>query len=139
MLACVKFAIVGAFVPTEELVPLAIAADELGYHSFCVGDHVVDLETISTPYPYEADGSRRWDHEAEWPDPWVLFGAMGSARMGGSPEVSAVNPDGETWEVKDLVVADASCFPTASGVNPMISIEAIAYMNAKRLAARLTA
>ena len=62
---------------------------------------------------------------------------MGSARMGGSPQVSAVNPDGETWEVKDLVVADASCFPTASGVNPMISIEAIAYMNAKRLAARL--
>ena len=68
----------GAFVPTEELVPLAIAADELGYHSFCVGDHVVDLESISTPYPYEADGSRRWDHEAQWPDPWVLFGAMGA-------------------------------------------------------------
>ncbi len=62
---------------------------------------------------------------------------MGSARMGGSPEVSALNPDGETWDVKDLVVADASCFPTASGVNPMISIESIAYMNAKRLAARL--
>jgi hypothetical protein len=62
---------------------------------------------------------------------------MGSARMGGSPEVSAVNPDGETWEVKNLVVADGSCFPTASGVNPMISIEAISYMNAQRLAARL--
>ena len=72
------FTIVGAFVPTQELVPLAVAADELGYHSFCVGDHVVDLESISTPYPYEADGSRRWDHEAEWPDPWVLFGAMGA-------------------------------------------------------------
>ncbi|MGO4258092.1 TIGR03619 family F420-dependent LLM class oxidoreductase [Marmoricola sp. RAF53] len=70
------FTIVGAFVPTEELVPLARAADELGYHSFCVGDHVVDLETIATPYPYEASGDRRWDHRAEWPDPWVLFGAM---------------------------------------------------------------
>ena len=35
------------------------------------------------------------------------------------------------------MVADASTFPTASGVNPMISIEAIAYMNASRLAARL--
>ncbi len=63
---------------------------------------------------------------------------MGTSRMGGSPEVSALNPDGETWEVKDLIVADASCFPTASGVNPMISIESIAYMNAKRLAARLS-
>ncbi|MCW2753543.1 MAG: oxidoreductase [Marmoricola sp.] len=63
---------------------------------------------------------------------------MGSARMGGSPGISALNPDGETWDVKGLVVADGSCFPTASGVNPMISIESIAYMNAKRLAAKLT-
>ncbi len=62
---------------------------------------------------------------------------MGSARMGGSAATSATNPDGETWEVPGLVVADGSCFPTASGVNPMISIEAIAHMNARRLAARL--
>lgn len=62
---------------------------------------------------------------------------MGTARMGGSAEMSALNPDGETWDVKNLVVADGSCFPTASGVNPMISIESIAYMNAKRLAAKL--
>ncbi|RDI68531.1 GMC family oxidoreductase N-terminal domain-containing protein [Nocardia pseudobrasiliensis] len=62
---------------------------------------------------------------------------MGSARMGGSRDSSATDPDGATWEVGNIVVADASCFPTASGVNPMISIEAIAYMNAKRLAGRL--
>ncbi|HWI42488.1 MAG TPA: GMC family oxidoreductase N-terminal domain-containing protein [Nocardioides sp.] len=62
---------------------------------------------------------------------------MGSARMGGSPETSAVDPDGQTWDVRDLYVADASCFPTASGVNPMISIESIAHMTATRLAARL--
>lgn len=63
---------------------------------------------------------------------------MGSARMGGSAAMSAVNPDGEAWDVHGLVVADGSCFPTASGVNPMISIESIAYMNAQRLAAKLT-
>ncbi|MBF6060826.1 GMC family oxidoreductase N-terminal domain-containing protein [Nocardia terpenica] len=62
---------------------------------------------------------------------------MGSARMGDSPRTSATNPDGATWEIPNIVVADASCFPTASGVNPMVSIEAIAHMNAKRLAARL--
>ena len=70
------FAIVGAFLPTEELVPIATAADELGYAGFAIADHVVDLETIRTPYPYEADGSRRWDHSTEWPDPWVLVGAL---------------------------------------------------------------
>ncbi|MFE3056175.1 GMC family oxidoreductase [Nocardia sp. NPDC059239] len=63
---------------------------------------------------------------------------MGSARMGGSPADSATNPDGVTWDVPNIVVADGSCFPTASGVNPMVSIEAIAHMNATRLAARLT-
>ncbi len=70
------FAIVGAFVPTEELRPLAIAADELGYASLAIADHVVDLETLATPYPYEADGSRRWDETCEWPDPWVLSAAL---------------------------------------------------------------
>ncbi|MEV6767159.1 GMC family oxidoreductase [Nocardia sp. NPDC051030] len=63
---------------------------------------------------------------------------MGSARMGGSPDMSATNPDGATWDVTNIIVADGSSFPTAPGVNPMVSIEAIAYMNAKRLAAQLS-
>src|SRR4051812_1399351 len=67
------------------------------------------------------------------------FHIMGSARMGGSPESSACNPRGETWDVRDLYVCDGSAFPSASGVNPMISIEAIAHMNASALAARLAA
>ena len=62
------------------------------------------------------------------------FHIMGSARMGGSPETSACNPRGEAWEVRNLYVCDASAFPTASGVNPMISIESIAHMNAAGIA-----
>ena len=69
---------------------------------------------------------------------YYSFHIMGSVRMGGSPATSACNPDGEAWEVRNLVVCDGSTFPTASGVNPMISIEAIAHMNATALAARLT-
>ncbi|BDH56249.1 GMC family oxidoreductase N-terminal domain-containing protein [Tsukamurella sp. PLM1] len=67
----------------------------------------------------------------------IALHIMGTAAMGGSRDTSATDPDGATWEVPNLVVADASCFPTPSGVNPMISIEAIAYMNASRLAAHL--
>jgi choline dehydrogenase-like flavoprotein len=63
------------------------------------------------------------------------FHIMGTARLGGSPEASATTPDGETWEVKGLYVMDAASFPSASGVNPMISIEAIAHRNALALAA----
>jgi len=64
------------------------------------------------------------------------FHIMGSARLGSSPKTSATNPDGETWEVRNLFVMDGSSFPSASGVNPMISIEAIAHRNALALAAR---
>ncbi|OAA22305.1 choline dehydrogenase-like flavoprotein [Frankia sp. EI5c] len=64
---------------------------------------------------------------------------MGTARMGDSADTSATDPDGAVWELPNVVVADASCLPTSPGVNPMISIEATAYMNATRLAARLAA
>jgi choline dehydrogenase-like flavoprotein len=57
--------------------------------------------------------------------------------MGGSAKTSAADPSGETWDVRNLVVADGSAFPTASGVNPMITIQAIARLNARRLAAKL--
>jgi choline dehydrogenase-like flavoprotein len=65
------------------------------------------------------------------------FHIMGSARMGGSATMSAAGPTGETWDVQNLVIADGSAFPTASGVNPMITIEAIAHLNAHRLAERI--
>jgi choline dehydrogenase-like flavoprotein len=66
------------------------------------------------------------------------FHIMGSARMGGSAKTSATDPEGQTWEVRNLFVTDSSSFPSASGVNPMISIEAIAHRNASVIAARLS-
>jgi choline dehydrogenase-like flavoprotein len=66
------------------------------------------------------------------------FHVMGTARLGNSAGNSATNPDGETWEVRNLFVMDGSSFPSASGVNPMISIEAVAHRNARALAAEFT-
>jgi len=65
------------------------------------------------------------------------FHIMGTARMGGSSRTSAANPEGQTWEVGNLFVMDGSAFPSASGVNPMISIEAIAHHQATLLATRI--
>ncbi|RDX72990.1 Long-chain-alcohol oxidase FAO4A, partial [Mucuna pruriens] len=56
---------------------------------------------------------------------------MGSCRMGVNPKQSVVNQTGETWEVEGLYVADASVFPTALGVNPMVTVQAIAYCTAQ--------
>ena len=66
------------------------------------------------------------------------FHIMASARMGGSPTSSACDPSGQTWDVRGLYVFDGSAFPTASGVNPQISIQAIAHMGARGLVARLS-
>ena len=65
------------------------------------------------------------------------FHLMGTARMGDSPATSACRADGELWNVRNAVVVDGSVFPSASGVNPMITIQAIAHLNASALAARL--
>jgi hypothetical protein len=65
------------------------------------------------------------------------FHIMGSARLGSSPKDSVAHPDGETWEAKNLYVMDAAAFPGSSGVNPMITIEAMAHRNAGVLASAL--
>lgn len=63
----------------------------------------------------------------------ILWSAhiMGSARMGASPEKGAFNPEGRSWEVDRLWLCDGAALPSAPGVNPMVSIEAVAHMNAR--------
>ena len=67
---------VTAYHPIDQLVPLARAAEEAGFAALGLADHVVDLETIATPYPYTPDGARRWQPDVDWPDPWVTIGAL---------------------------------------------------------------
>jgi choline dehydrogenase-like flavoprotein len=70
-------------------------------------------------------------------DSLYSFHQMGTARMGASAETSACDWEGRLWDAQDVVVCDGSAFPTASGVNPMISISALAHLNAGALASRL--
>jgi choline dehydrogenase-like flavoprotein len=58
---------------------------------------------------------------------------MGTARMGKSRKDSVVGPTGELWDLPGCYVADASLFPTAIGVNPQITIMALATRVAWRL------
>jgi choline dehydrogenase-like flavoprotein len=56
--------------------------------------------------------------------------------MGHSPQ-SAVDAFGEVRALRNVFVADSSLFPSASGVNPMISIAALAYQVADGVHRRL--
>jgi choline dehydrogenase-like flavoprotein len=67
----------------------------------------------------------------------VSFHIMGSARMGRSAADSVCDPSGQVWDTPGLYVLDGAAFPTASGVNPMVTIESLAHMNARALAAKL--
>lgn len=51
---------------------------------------------------------------------------MGSCRMSAKPQNGVVDPSGKVWGTQNLFLADASVFPSASGVNPMITNMAIA-------------
>ena len=61
---------------------------------------------------------------------------MGTCRMGGSAKTAVADPYGEVYGVRGLFVADASTFPTASGVNPMLTTMAMAYRVAQHIKAR---
>ena len=73
------------------------------------------------------------------PNSFMLFSAhqMSTCRMGGRRAQAVVDPQGESWDVPGLFVADASVFPSASGVNPMITIMALAQRVAQTVKARL--
>ena len=71
-----KFYVSLAFLDTNEVTEIARAADDLGYDGLGIPDHVINLETLKTPYPYTKDGKRRWEAFTDWPDPWVLIGAL---------------------------------------------------------------
>jgi len=71
----VKFVVSAAFNDPEHLLELAVCAEQCGFEAMAFPDHVVHPEELDTPYPYTADGSRRWQAFTPWVDPWVAIAA----------------------------------------------------------------
>jgi choline dehydrogenase-like flavoprotein len=65
------------------------------------------------------------------------FHPMGTARMSPDPRQGATDVDGSVHGTEALYVADASLLPTSIGVNPMMTIIAVASRVSRRLAERL--
>ena len=57
---------------------------------------------------------------------WSSAHQMGTCRMSGSSDRGVVDGGGRVWGRKNLYVADASVFPSASGVNPMMTLMSLA-------------
>ena len=58
---------------------------------------------------------------------------MGTCRMGRDPASTVVDQYGRVHGMRNLFVADASVFPSCPGVNPQVTIMALATRTASHL------
>jgi gluconate 2-dehydrogenase alpha chain len=60
----------------------------------------------------------------------------GGTRMGSDPKISVVNRYGQSWDIPNLFIIGSSTFPSMSGFNPTLTIQALAYMSADAIVNR---
>ncbi|HET7887019.1 MAG TPA: GMC family oxidoreductase [Bradyrhizobium sp.] len=130
--------IVGETLPQERnRVTLADERDQYGLRiprvtfSFCDNDKRLIAHSLKfMRRALEATGTRDiWD---ETDDTCHL---NGTARMGSHPQTSVVDADCRCWDIPNLWICDGSVFPTVGGVNPSLTIQAIACRTADRIRA----
>jgi choline dehydrogenase-like flavoprotein len=88
----------------------------------------LEIERAAWTPAYRDEFAKRLRAAGVAPNRQVLFSAhqMGTAAMGAHRERSVVDPSGRVWGYENLLVADGSIFPQASGANPMLTIMAMA-------------
>jgi choline dehydrogenase-like flavoprotein len=128
--------IVGEMMPQERnRVTLAEETDQHGLpiarvtYSYCENDkRLIDHAICFMTQALQAAGAREiW---AQMDDTCHL---NGTARMGDDPRTSVVNADCRSWDIPNLWICDGSVFPTVGGVNPSLTIQAIACRTGDRI------
>lgn len=71
-----RFFVYCTYVPAGQMVAVAEAAERLGFDGVSFPDHVVYPLGYTSPYPYTSDGRATWSQEDDWPDPFVVAGAI---------------------------------------------------------------
>jgi choline dehydrogenase-like flavoprotein len=92
------------------------------------------VRDLSTPQPGDGINDaefQAWLDEINakgFPSPESVFVSahqMGTCRMSATEREGVVDSHGRVWGTEGLYVTDASVFPSASGVNPMVTNMAI--------------
>jgi choline dehydrogenase-like flavoprotein len=114
------------------------AFDVLAQIFFAAGAHTVHLPIAPFPVIGKDDlpalrraRLRPWDLELS------AYHPLGTARLGVDPRRSVVGPDHQLHDVPGLYVVDGAVVPTSLGVNPQITIMALATRAAEQIAAAL--
>ena len=91
--------------------------------------------STSIPQPGPTGSGQRGPGRSA-PDPigGLVNHQMGTMRMGTDPSTSVVDADQRFHGIPNLYAIDGSVFPTSGGYNPTLTIEALAWRAAERLA-----
>ena len=130
--------IVGEVLPDERnQVTLADETDEFGLQvarvTFSYGEN--DRKLISHAMRWMRDSLAAAGARELWDENDDTCHLNGTARMGNDPRTSVVNADCRSWDIPNLWICDGSVFPTVGGVNPSLTIQAIACRTADRIRA----
>jgi choline dehydrogenase-like flavoprotein len=128
--------IVGEVLPQESnRVTLADETDQYGLpiarvtFSYCDNDRRLVRHAID----HMSDVLRAAGGRELWHETVETAHLNGTARMGHDPRSSVVNADCRSWDIGNLWICDGSVFPTVGGVNPSLTIQAIACRTADRI------
>jgi choline dehydrogenase-like flavoprotein len=128
--------IVGEVLPQESnRVTLADETDQYGLpiarvtFSYCDNDRRLVRHAID----HMSDVLRAAGGRELWHETVETAHLNGTARMGDDPRSSVVNADCRSWDIGNLWICDGSVFPTVGGVNPSLTIQAIACRTADRI------
>jgi choline dehydrogenase-like flavoprotein len=126
------------FTPSPvDMTRLRVGLKVLTQMMFEVGAREVWPSVHGMPQALRSAGEARlWDRASVDPRayPLVTSHLFGTARMGMDARTSVVGLDFQTHEARGLYVLDSSVFPSNLGVNPQLTVMAMARLAASRLA-----
>ena len=67
-----------AWTEVDQMMDLAVFAEELGFDAVINSDHAIYPENLTVPYPYSPDGKPTMNPDWSYPDCWATIAAMGA-------------------------------------------------------------